>query len=366
MSAPAARPRWMIRYDMRTAPRIGAPRARLYAAALEQCAWADAHGCAAVMLAEHHAAPDGYLPSPAIMAAAVAARTDRMRLLVCQTPLRDPFAVAEDITVLDHISAGRVELVYTIGYVPAEYQMYGEQFDHRIPGCLEKFAALRSLLQGEQACYRGRHGKITPGPVQQPRPPIRFGGATPAAARRAAHYGDAFMPIIADPGLVTAYEEECASLGRNPVTYQLPAGGLAVLVTDDPERDWATIGPYFQYDANANTAFRQSHDHWHNAASRPVHQVNPFSQADDIGQVRALGLYSLVTPDLCAQLIRQTPAPAAILLHPLVGGLDPDIAWRSLHLFAEQVLPKLDAGAASHRTLDAGLPLALADSQNAT
>jgi alkanesulfonate monooxygenase SsuD/methylene tetrahydromethanopterin reductase-like flavin-dependent oxidoreductase (luciferase family) len=63
-----------VRFDMR-APQPGAAPADIYAAAVEMCTWAEARGCAAVVLREHHASPDGYLPAPLLLASAIAART---------------------------------------------------------------------------------------------------------------------------------------------------------------------------------------------------------------------------------------------------------------------------------------------------
>ena len=58
---------FVISFDMR-APSFGANAMDLYAAALDQCAWADEIGFNAVGLGEHHASEDGYLPSPIPMA----------------------------------------------------------------------------------------------------------------------------------------------------------------------------------------------------------------------------------------------------------------------------------------------------------
>ncbi len=49
--------------------------ADLYEAALDMAEWAEQQGCLAVVISEHHASEDGYLPSPLVMAAAMAART---------------------------------------------------------------------------------------------------------------------------------------------------------------------------------------------------------------------------------------------------------------------------------------------------
>ena len=98
---------YMLRFDMR-APAMGAPTVELYAAAPEMCAWAETHGGLAAVVCEHHGAEDGYLPSPLILASAIAARTERLALsLILLLPFYDPVRLAEDMAVLDIISKGQ-------------------------------------------------------------------------------------------------------------------------------------------------------------------------------------------------------------------------------------------------------------------
>lgn len=68
-----------LQYDMRTPDDAVAPE-RLYAAALDQCEWGDRLGLTQVLLSEHHATDDGYLPSPLVMGGAVAGRTKRIAI----------------------------------------------------------------------------------------------------------------------------------------------------------------------------------------------------------------------------------------------------------------------------------------------
>ena len=91
-----------LRYVLRCPPFSKASPAELYATALEQCAWADRLGFAAVILSEHHGSPDGYLPSPLVFGAAVAARTRSLRIQLAAliAPLHDPLPLAEDIPLL--------------------------------------------------------------------------------------------------------------------------------------------------------------------------------------------------------------------------------------------------------------------------
>ena len=137
---------WILHHDLR-APDFGTPAPVLYAAALEMCAWADSRGGPRVVISEHHGSADGYLPSPFVFGAAVAARTEQMRIMISALvlTLRDPVSAAEDALVLDVVSDGRLELTLAAGYVPAECEMFG------VP-----YTGAGSRLRGEGHRLRGR------------------------------------------------------------------------------------------------------------------------------------------------------------------------------------------------------------------
>src|SRR5687767_8530499 len=117
---------YLLRFDMRS-PAGGAATADLYRTALEMAEWGEDHGCVATMVSEHHASPDGYLPSPLVLASAIAARTTRTPIIVGALLLNfyDPIKLAEDMVVLDLVSGGRVSYVIGLGYRPEEYAMFG-------------------------------------------------------------------------------------------------------------------------------------------------------------------------------------------------------------------------------------------------
>lgn len=77
--------------------------------------------------AEHHFSEYGYLASPQVSLAAVAARTKRLRLGtgVVVLPFHNPIRVAEDFAFLDLLSDGRVELGVGRGYQPMEFAGFG-------------------------------------------------------------------------------------------------------------------------------------------------------------------------------------------------------------------------------------------------
>ena len=124
-----------IVYDMR-APEFGAPAPELYAAALDQVAWADDLGFDVVGLGEHHAAQDGYNPSPLVLAAAMGARSQRVRLRtsVLLAPLYDPIKLAEDAAVTQLATGGRLLLGIGAGYRPAEFAMFGRELSPALEG----------------------------------------------------------------------------------------------------------------------------------------------------------------------------------------------------------------------------------------
>jgi hypothetical protein len=123
-----------IRYDIR-APAFSCPQADLFSAYLVQYEWADRLGFQFVNLHEHNGSDDGYNPSPFVLAAAIAARTKRIkiRLAALILPLHDPIRLVEDAAVVDQISRGRLELVVGAGYRSREFTMFGKDISERIP-----------------------------------------------------------------------------------------------------------------------------------------------------------------------------------------------------------------------------------------
>ena len=196
-----------LSYDMR-APDFGAPARDLYAAALDQVAWADELGFDVVGLGEHHASPDGYDPSPLILAAAMGARTKRIRLRtsVVLLPLYDPVKLAEDAAVVQLATGGRLLLGVGGGYRPAEFELFGKRLEDRWRVIGETIAFLRKAWTGEPFEWQGRQCRVTPRP--DPPPPILLGGGSAAAARRAAHIADDWFPPL-EPALWPPYREAC-------------------------------------------------------------------------------------------------------------------------------------------------------------
>ena len=316
-----------LRYDLR-APSFGSvTHAELYAACLDQCAWADRHGLDFVVLSEHHGVEDGYLPAPITLAAAIAGRTKSIRINIAAVlvPLHDPVRLAEQLAVLDLGSGSRVGLIAGLGYRHEEFAMAGVDRAERGRLLEEYLAVMRQAWTGEPFTWRGRTIRVTPKPASPPM--ILIGGSTEKAARRAARLGGGFFPAIGDPHLAQVYQAECRRLGFDGGFVHLPSGPGFVHVSDDPERDWGRIAPHALYDA-------QTYASWQTPGQRSSVHV----EAKSADELRRSGVYRVVTPAECVVLGRET---GQVLLHPLMGGLPPALAWEGLERFAAKVLPRL-------------------------
>jgi alkanesulfonate monooxygenase SsuD/methylene tetrahydromethanopterin reductase-like flavin-dependent oxidoreductase (luciferase family) len=318
-----------LRYDLRAPAFAGVTHETLYRTCLEQCAWADAHGLDLVVLSEHHGVDDGYLSAPVTLAAAIAGRTQRLRIQIAAVlvPLHDPVRLAEQLATVALVAGGRLGIVAGVGYRQEEFDMAGVDRAQRGRLLEEYVGVLRQAWTGEPFAWRGRTIRVTPKPASPPM--ILVGGSTPAAARRAARLRAGFFPAIADPTLVDVYDAECRRHGFDGGFAMLPGGPGFVHVSEDPERDWARIGPHALYDA-------QSYHAWQTPDQRS--QVHVAARTVD--DVRHSGVYRVVTPEECVALAAEV---GTLVLHPLMGGMPPALGWAGLELFAAKVLPRLRA-----------------------
>lgn len=311
-----------LRFDMR-APTWAAPPADLYAAAIDMCAWAETRGAIVAVLSEHHGADDGHLPSPLILASAIAARTKQLMILLAAVPvpLCDPVRLAEEMSVLDLISKGRVMYAFGIGHRSEEYEHFGVSMATRGRVANEILDVLSDLVQGEAVEYRGRQIRVTPPCVSAGGPPMMIAGGSRAAARRAATHGLGFISQTDSPDLKEFYEAQCRAVGHEPGSVQFPVPGAptTAFVADDVDEAWEVLGPHLVHDAVIAASYRPHDD-----------SVASITRADNVTALRAGdGPYRIFTPDEAVDYIRSgRPLP----LHPLCGGIPPDVAWRYLEL----------------------------------
>ena len=227
--------------DMRNAPAWRRPWSAHYGRWLERIEEAERLGAESVWLTEHHFFDDGYLPQCWTFAAAIAARTARVRIgtAVALLPLHTALETAEQISIVDLISNGRVEPGFGVGYRRPEYRAFEGDFKRRYGVFADRIRELRQLW-GE---VPGAERPVTPAPVQSPMPMWGgFGG--PMGARTAGRLGLGLQSI--DRRLLDAYREGLAHGGHDPATARM-AGGVEFFLSDDPERAWDEIKEHVLY-----------------------------------------------------------------------------------------------------------------------
>ncbi|WP_432039062.1 LLM class flavin-dependent oxidoreductase [Streptomyces cucumeris] len=317
-----------------------------YRAAVEMAAYADEHGVDTVQTEEHHGSADGWLPAPLVFAGAVLGATRRITVTVSAliTPLYDPLRLAEDIAVLDLVSGGRLVTVAGIGYRPEEYAAHGRDWAGR--GALQD-EALETLLAawtGEPFRHRGRTVRVTPRPATRPHPPLLVGGSSRPAARRAARLGLPFFPSAHLPELEEYYHARRAEYGTEGWCLMPPESTPLLHVAEDPDRVWAEYGHHLLHEARTYAS-------WQPEAVRSAVR----SRAADAAALRAEGVYRVLTPGECLAYAAEDGGRTSLVLHPLCGGMPVEEGRRSLRLFAERVLPRLeDSGRGSSPVRGAG------------
>lgn len=316
-----------LRFDMR-APESGAPADRLYAAAIDMCEWGESHGAMMAVLSEHHGTSDGHLPAPLMLASAMAARTERLHLMLAAVvlPFWDPVRLAEDISVLDLISNGRVAYAFGVGHRPQEYEHFGIGFGERGRLADAKLTLLLDLLRGDPVEHAGRRIQVTPRCRSSAGPTMLIAGGSRAAADRAAKHGLGFICQTADPKLKDHYEDRCRVHGKTPgfVRFPDPGAPTTVFVADDVDRAWTELGAHLLHDARMAASYRHGDD-----------SVASISRAETVSALRsARGPYRVISTDEAVGMIRGgRPLP----LLPLCGGLPPEIAWPYLERAAAAV-----------------------------
>ncbi len=157
---------------------------------------AEDYGFDSVWPAEHHFREYGHCPTPALVLAALAARTKHIRLGtgVVVLPLNHPVRVAEEFAFLDVLSDGRVDLGIGRGYQPHEYKGYGVDQSRSQDIFRESVEIIQKAWTEEQFSYQGEFYQfedlsVRPKPLQKPHPPIWMASLSPETFDLCGRYG---------------------------------------------------------------------------------------------------------------------------------------------------------------------------------
>ena len=175
---------------------------------------------------------------PFVALAAAAAVTSRIKLAtgICLVVQRDPIHTAKQVASIDRISNGRFLFGVGGGWNEEEMNNHGTAFEGRFALLRERVEAMVAIWTHNEAEYHGKYVDFDPifmwpKPVQKPHPPIHVGGAFPGGARRAARYGNGWIPIAGRADdiaqQVGAFRKLAAEAGRDVASLEVTAFGAA-------------------------------------------------------------------------------------------------------------------------------------------
>jgi len=218
-----------------------------------------------------------------VVASALAPQTERLRFLVAVRPgLQSPTVAARMTATLDRVSQGRLLINVVTGGDPVEnrgdglFLAHGDRYD-LTREFLEIYAA---LLRGETVDYSGKHfnveaGKILYPPVQQPMPPLYFGGSSEAGVAVAAQLVDKYLTWGEPPAAVAekiAVVRQAAWARGRELSFGIR---LHVIVRETAEAAWRAADKLISHLDDATIAAAQK----------------VFERMDSVGQNRMAALH---------------------------------------------------------------------------
>jgi alkanesulfonate monooxygenase SsuD/methylene tetrahydromethanopterin reductase-like flavin-dependent oxidoreductase (luciferase family) len=225
-----------IYFDMRNPPQWRQDWSRLYGFTIEMCQEAEHLGIDSVWMSEHHLFDDGYLTQPLTMLAAIAGATRTIGLgtAVMLAPLRSAVQIAEEATVVDLISDGRLELGLGAGYRAPEFDLFGADIARRYGTNDTRVEELRSIFADPRHVPSPVSGQI----------PIYLGYQGPKGAARAGRLGTGLL--TANGALWEPYRGALIANGHDPRIARMK-GSISGWVSDDPEADWPLVKEHLRH-----------------------------------------------------------------------------------------------------------------------
>ena len=176
-----------------------------------------------------------------------AACTERLRLgcVVYVSTLHSPVHLAKSLSTLDQLSGGRLEVGVGTGGQGRMFSAFAVDPTTLVSRFTESLQLIKALWTEPRVTFDGRFWQLDaaamePKPVQEPHPPIWFGGSHPAALRRAVRLGDGFFGAGSSPTArfveqVQIVRAALAEAGRGAASFRI-AKRVYIGVDDDRER----------------------------------------------------------------------------------------------------------------------------------
>ena len=173
---------------------------------------------------------------PFVALAAMSSVTKKLKLAtgICLVVQRDPIQTAKEICTLDTLSGGRFLFGVGAGWNAEEMADHGTKFEERMDVMRERIAAIKLICSKSKPEYKGKHVNFEPfmtwpKSVQKPHPPVIVGGGYPHGAKRAAEYGDGWMPINGRDDVISCipkFRQMLAERDRDPDSVEISVFGV--------------------------------------------------------------------------------------------------------------------------------------------
>jgi len=340
----------------------------LYRTYLDQLVYCDELGYDAVGLNEHHFSAFGLMPSPNLVAANLASRTDDVAITIYGNvlPIRGhPIRVAEELAMLDNLCEGRLVSGFVRG-IPSEYAAYGVDPSESRGRFAEAWDLIvRAWTEPEPFDFDGEFFQyedvyIWPRPYQDPHPPLRMPAESEKsiqfAVGKRAPIGRVFVGTDGLASTFSRYRELAEDAGWTPGPEQFAAARL-VYVAEDDETARAESEEAFRYfyedllgavfKAGAvqlvgDSEYREENAFaYEEAAPEKGQQAMNFDYDEfrERGEIIAGGPETVVE-ELEAQY-EATGGFRDLIASLQFGTLPDDLTRKNLELFADEVLPEI-------------------------
>jgi alkanesulfonate monooxygenase SsuD/methylene tetrahydromethanopterin reductase-like flavin-dependent oxidoreductase (luciferase family) len=323
-------------YDFRNPEAWHKPWAQLYADTIDLIAWSETAGFKGAWIPEHHCAEDGYMPSPMLTLAAIAARTKSINIgtAVALAPLYHPVRFAEECVALDILSNGRIEMALAIGYRRRETDAFGVDFTKRGAIFDEFLQIIRSLWAGETVSFSGQHFTVKNATLMPSAPrgrvPLYIGGFAEKALARVAKYADGYF---GNEEVCDQYIAKLREQGKAADSARIRIQGLFTTVADDPERAMEELAPHYHHVNNSYGA-------WMNE-DKAVGVEGALLKPMSLEKFKRSGILQVWTPAQAIEKFKamQTRMPIEHYMMMMPPGLPPKRFIAYAELFANKVMP---------------------------